>query len=1049
MVCIGPSKEFTITVSPTAQVNPIAPITYCKGEAVEEIVFSTLNTSSATVYNWTNDNTSIGLGASGTTGIPSFIAANDTNNPVISTITVTPSYVTADPLLACDGLTETFTITVNPTADMNDPEDMIVCDEEVTSLVEFTTNNSGVVTSYSWINDTPNIGLSTSGLGNLPSFTAVNIGTEPIVVTIEVTPLFTDLINCDGISETFIITVNPSGQLTPVDNQILCNSDLTNSVIFTSDNTGGDITYTWTNDTPSIGLATIGSGDISSFIALNTSTEPVIATIEVTPNFEGCNGTPEIFTITVNGNVDPNPTISNYNGFQISCFGANDGFINLLPEGATPNINEPFYQFEWVGPNGFISSNQNISNLEPGTYNVIIADSLNCLFEFDYEIAEPESLEIVVDQEINVLCNGIFDAQISITPTGGSASYIYEWTKDGLPYSDQQDLNNLSPGVYILYLYDSNNCGSVSEIFEITESAPIESNLDSSVDILCFGAATGSINITVLEGNPFDLGLNGFQYIYQWNGPSGYFSNEEDISNLLAGIYDLLVTDSAGCQMSFQYELLEPEDLVINYISTNNSCYESNDGTISVEITGGVEPYSIYWSNLGNGPIQTNLSTGDYEVIVTDFNECQESIVITIDEAPLFDINPIINDISCYAATDGSINLNISGGVEPMSVTWDDDPTAGDERNNLLPGTYSVLIIDSSGNNCSITQSFVILEPQELSLSSIIGIAIDCEIGSSSIDLQVTGGTSPYTFQWNNGSVSEDLANIVPGNYSVSVVDDNGCEIVEDFSIDIREDIIIGLDISFEIDCENDIPYQITTINIEGGVAPYDVIWSSGVVSEDNNETMISSQNGTVVVNVIDFLGCESQVIFDIDLFDLGSPGFNYSSPGLTECEMLGVGDIIQFNNTSTGDYISIDWNFGDTGLTVINQENPTHIYTQPGTYVVTQTVYYEYGCVDVFEETLYVTDGYALVLPNAFTPNGDGINDTIRPWFKCMTNVEISIYDTFGSLLYVESGEDIYGWDGSINGKLAENGNYIIVVVATTLFGEIINLNGPITLIR
>jgi gliding motility-associated-like protein len=361
-----------------------------------------------------------------------------------------------------------------------------------------------------------------------------------------------------------------------------------------------------------------------------------------------------------------------------------------------------------------------------------------------------------------------------------------------------------------------------------------------------------------------------------------------------------------------------------------------------------------------------------------------------------------------------------------------------------------VIIEDSSGNNCFITHEFIIIEPQELSLSSIIENAIDCEnVNSGSIDLQVTGGTAPYTFQWNSGQITEDLENIAPGNYSVVVIDSKGCEVTDSFSIYRQEDFETSLDISFEADCENDIPYQITTINIEGGVAPYEIIWSSGDVSGDNNETMTSSQNGTVIVDVTDSIGCQTQVIFDIDLFTLGSPGFEYSSPGLTECEALGVGDLIQFTNTSTGDFISVDWNFGDNGLTVINEENPTHVYSQSGTYVVTQTVYYEYGCVDVFEEILYVTEGYALVLPNAFTPNGDGINDTIRPWFKCMTNVEISIYDTFGSLLYVESGDDIYGWNGLINGQMAENGNYIVVVKATTLFGEIINLNGPITLIR
>ena len=113
--------------------------------------------------------------------------------PVTATIVVTPSFE------GCDGPTETFTITVNPTAGMNDPQDMVVCNAEVTSSVAFTTNNTGGTTTYTWINDTPSIGLAASGSGDLPSFTAVNTDTQPITATITVTPLFTDDINCDGI----------------------------------------------------------------------------------------------------------------------------------------------------------------------------------------------------------------------------------------------------------------------------------------------------------------------------------------------------------------------------------------------------------------------------------------------------------------------------------------------------------------------------------------------------------------------------------------------------------------------------------------------------------------------------------------------------------------------------------------------------------------------------------------------------------------------------------------------------------------------------------
>ena len=940
---------------------------------------------------------------------------------------------------------------MNPTAEMVDPVNMVVCDAEVTDIVEFTTNNTGGTTTYTWTNDTPAIGLAALGSGDLPSFTAINTGTEPIVAIVEVTPLFTDDINCNGIPQTFTITVNPSAQVNQPTDQAICNGDQI-LVNFSTQNTIGSTSYSWNSDI-NFGGGLSGNGDID-FIAINNGVFPITANITVTPvyteNGITCNGPSQEFNITVNGNIDPKPTISNYNGYQISCFDADDGFINLSPEGGTPNDSIPFYFYEWTGPNNFSSNDQNIENLEPGIYNLTISDSLNCSFDFEYEIIEPELLEIFIDEQSDVQCNGVYDGIISVSALGGTAPYSYEWTKDGLFFSDQQNINNLEPGIYVLFLNDANECGPISQIFEINQPDPIEISLETSVDILCFGENTGSIDINVIGGTPEQITTEVLVYNYSWTGPNGYTSNDSDIFNLFAGIYNLTVTDSLGCQEFFQVELTEPEDLVINFSTTDNSCFESNDGTITLDIQGGVEPYQIFWSNFGNGPIQTNLSAGIYEVTVIDSHNCEEIVNIEILEAPIFDTDPVSTDISCFGANDGSINLNIIGGIEPVFVTWDDDPTAGEERNNLLPGTYNVIIEDSSGNNCFITHEFIIIEPQELSLSSIIENAIDCEnVNSGSIDLQVTGGTAPYLFQWNSGQTSEDLENIAPGNYSVTVTDSKGCEITDSFSVYRQEDFTTSLDITFEADCENDIPYQITTINIEGGVAPYEIIWSSGEVSGDNNETMTSSQNGTVIVDVIDSIGCQTQEIFDIDLFSLGSPGFEYSSPGLTECEALGVGDLIQFTNTSTGDFISVDWNFGDNGLTVINEENPTHVYSQSGTYVVTQTVYYEYGCVDVFEEILYVTEGYAIVLPNTFTPNGDGINDTIRPWFKCMTNVEISIYDTFGSLLYVESGDDIYGWNGLINGQMAENGNYIIVVKATTLFGEIINLNGPITLIR
>ena len=1044
--CTGPAETFTITVNPTGQLDAVDSQILCNADETAAIAFSTENTGGTTTYAWTNDTPSIGLASSGNGDIGSFNVVNNGNEPVTATVVVTPSFE------GCTGPTETFTITVNPTAEMNDPEDMVVCNAEVTDAVEFTTDNTGGTTTYTWINDTPAIGLAATGSGDLPSFTAINTGTEPIVATVEVTPLFTDDINCDGISQTFTITVNPSAQVDEPNDQVLCNGDSI-LVEFTTQNTIGNTTYAWTSDLD-FGNGLAGSGNID-FNVVNNGTFPAVATVTVIPIIENlgvsCSGPIQTFTVSVNGNVDDQEDISNYNGFEISCYEANDGYINLNPIGGTPSQAGSEYIYSWTGPNGFTSSEQNISELAPGTYIVNIIDSLDCSFEFEYEINEPDPLEIIVDEQSDVQCNGIFDGIISISPQGGAAPYTYEWTKDGVFFSSEQNIDNLEPGTYVVFLNDANLCGPVSQIFEIVQPEPIEISLVNSVDILCFGENTGSIDINVIGGTPEQISTEVTQYNYLWIGPNGYTSNEQDIDNLFAGIYTVTVSDSLGCEEIFEVELTQPDDLIINYTTTDNSCYESDDGTITLDIQGGVEPYQIFWSNFGNGPTQTNLSAGIYEVTVIDAHDCEEVVNIEIIEAPIFDTNPVQTNISCFGETDGSINLNITGGIAPIFVSWDDDPSAGEERNNLGPGTYNVLIEDSSGNNCTISHEFIIVEPQELILNAVVTNPLDCDnVNSGSIDLQVVGGTEPYTFLWSNGAVTEDLNDIPAGNYSVSVTDFMGCEVLDQFELIRPSDLETNLIIDFTADCENGIPSQITTLEVSGGVPPYNIVWSDGDVSGDIGEIMTTSQNGTYVIDITDSLGCTDQILFDVDLFELGSPGFTYDSNGLMLCDSIGVNDLVQFTNTSTGDYTNLIWNFGDGTPLVEGVENPEHTYLYEGTYEITLTVEYPYGCSYTFSETIGVTEGYGLVLPNTFTPNGDGINDTIRPWYKCMSSIEVSIYDTFGSLLYVESSTgEIYGWDGLINGRPAENGNYIIVVRAVSLYGQEIELNGPVTLVR
>ncbi|MCX6307211.1 MAG: hypothetical protein NT040_19775, partial [Bacteroidetes bacterium] len=259
--CLNPTAYLVVVVvNPSGQVNDPADLVVCN-TASASVTFGTLNSGGSTTYSWSNNTTSIGLGASGTGNISSFTATNTGTSPVVATISVTPTFT--NQLISCVGPAQTFTITVNPSGQVNDPADMVVCNTASAS-VTFGTLNTGGTTTYSWSNNTTSIGLGASGTGDISSFTATNTGTSPVVATISVTPTFTNQsMSCTGPSQTFTITVNPSGQVNDPADLVVCNT-ASASVTFGTLNTGGTTTYSWSNNTTSIGLVASGTGNITS-----------------------------------------------------------------------------------------------------------------------------------------------------------------------------------------------------------------------------------------------------------------------------------------------------------------------------------------------------------------------------------------------------------------------------------------------------------------------------------------------------------------------------------------------------------------------------------------------------------------------------------------------------------------------------------------------------------------------------------------------------------------------------------------------------------------
>ena len=808
-------------------------------------------------------------------------------------------------------------------------------------------------------------------------------------------------------------------------------------------------TYTWSTPTSGIPGSILGSSAESSpqtsisqtLENISSPPEAVTETYVITPATPSCSGDPFILKVIVNPSIITNALITNN-----SCFESNDGVIDTDITGGVPFSSGPPYLILWNGPNSFTSTASTITNLIAGDYILRIEDSNGVFVTELYTVTQPDLLTITTDVEKNISCFGGNDGAIEVSISGGTAPFTFNWTGDGIIQGNQNQ-SGLIAGTYLLEIIDEKLCVS-NQTYILTEPDILTINTVSKEDILCFDDFTGSIEISVTGGIPIEVSSGIFDYVYNWTGPNGFTSNSQNISNLFAGIYTIEITDDLGCIQQTDIELTQPTAIEINYIKTDVTCYGAADGSIDVTVNGGKPPYQISWSNFGNGFSQSNLSAGDYIVTIIDENQCEENITITI-EQPIFFIDPVVTPISCNNANDASIDLNLVGGVTPISVTWSDDATAGVQRNNLGAGTYTVTILDSDLIQCPIIKTFTIINPPVLAVTSIVNDAIDCVIANSgSIELDVSGGTSPYNFLWNTGQTSEDLLDIPAGDYSVEIKDDRGCIINREFTIFRQEPISISLMESVLTDCNSNTIKVQNVPSATGGFLPYTYSWSSGVTSGGNNEIMTTSQSGAYVLTITDDKGCAESVSIQIDVPDVGSPDFSFESFALSQYSYISIEDPIQFNNLSTGNFTNVSWDFGD-GSPTVNTVDAVHTYDQVGTYTVVLIVEYDYGCVFQSTQVINVTKGYLLVTPNAFSPNEDGINDVLRPLFRGFTSIRMSIFDTWGVLVYFEEGTALEGWNGFVNDKTAENGNYIMYVDGITFFGKEVKKSTPITLLK
>ncbi|MEM7104478.1 MAG: Ig-like domain-containing protein, partial [Bacteroidota bacterium] len=501
-------------------------------------------------------------------------------------------------------------------------------------------------------------------------------------------------------------------------------------------------------------------------------------------------------------------------GTNVTCNGATDGSIALdLTGGCEP------YTYSWTGPGGFTSTSEDLSGLGAGTYNVTVTDDNGCSLTDEITLTEPDELLVAdlssptYDCGTNVTCNDATDGSIALDLTGGCEPYTYSWTGPGGFTSTSEDLSGLGAGTYSVTVTDDNGCSLTDEITLTQPDELLVADLSSpefecGFNVTCNGATDGSVNLDLTGGCE--------PYTYNWTGPNGYTSATEDLASLETGTYNVTVTDANGCSLTDEITLTQPDELLVTTLNApefecgyNISCFGATDGSINLDLSGGCEPYTYSWSGPNGYSASaediSSLEAGTYNVTVTDANGCSLTDEITLtqpNELVIVELtSPEFNggwNISCFGEDDGSISITVSGGADCLAYDYQWAGSNGftstlEDLNDLLAGTYDVTVTDANG--CVATGVITLEEPAEL-VATAIGETVFCQnIDEGDIDLTVNGGTTPYTFDWDNDGTgdaddSEDLSNLSPGIYAVTVTDANGCVTTSEAEIILEDNLV-------------------------------------------------------------------------------------------------------------------------------------------------------------------------------------------------------------------------------------------------------------------
>lgn len=582
-------------------------------------------------------------------------------------------------------------------------------------------------------------------------------------------------------------------------------------------------------------------------------------------------------TIMVPGRMELSANVT-----HISCNGGNNGMIDLVVSGGSGN-----YQYAWtkVG-NGFTANTQDIDGLEAGTYTVVVTDiNQTCVVSGD---SYTEELEVTLNEPAPIAinftkqhldCAGDANGIIDITEiTGGTGSYTLTWAPASAPgiVQGQRIQRDLEGGEYTVTIRDENNCVLVHS-FEIIEPAPLNFTLEIN-DTDC----DGNNRIAIVD----PVGGSG-SYTYVWAGPeipAGFNGLEQ--TDLPGGEYTITMIDNGVGNCAIEKSLILTRPLQVEAAVTNASCPGVHNGAISLNISHGVAPYTFNWETISGTAVnasdmnQSGLRAGLYRVTVTDARGCDFLIDnIEVEFINQLDIGLSVVNVTCHGDSNGRIEATVFGGTGEYQFSldgagWTAVPALTHIFDDLTSGSYTVFVRDVNLSGCYTTKTVDVLQPSAPinAVATITDVLCKGEF-TGEIDIEVTGGTAPYTYQWTTTTggglvnTAQDQEGLSAGSYHLRVEDSEGC--VANFGpFEVTEpELALNIEI---VDVVNVAINGNATGAIEvittGGSFGYTYVWEiydedSDVWNEVVGETTHRIENrvaGLYRVTVTDGNGCEA-----------------------------------------------------------------------------------------------------------------------------------------------------------------------------------------------